>query len=428
MPEIAVQLEIRYLPLSTLTGYFLERNGKLHDLEAIAASIRRYGFRDPLAIDAALNEGRGGIVEGNGRLEALQWLQANGEAAPRWVVEVEGDWCVPVVVGGDSGTESEGLAYAIDHNLSTLLGSGLGLSDMVALYDRETLLTTLDDLALLPLTISEDDLPDLRLEPELQPVDEDCDLGAMGDSRSALGEVWQLGRHFLICGDSCDPQTLSRLQQAADVGSVDLLLTDPPYNVGYTGKTDEALTIENDSMESAQFEEFLIAAFTNADRLLRPGGVFYIWHADTMGSPFRRACTEAGWQLRQCLIWVKQSFVMGRQDYHWQHEPCLYGWKDGAGHLWNGDRSQSTVLEFDRPTRNAEHPTMKPVELLAYQIANSTRPGGVVLDPFLGSGSTLIACEERDRTCIGVELSPQYCDVILSRWEAFTGETAVRLA
>lgn len=426
------QLQIHYIPLSQLADRFLERNGKRHDIDAIAQSIQRYGFRDPLALDAKLNAGQGGIAEGNGRLEALLSLRDREASLPRFIAKLDQDWAVPVIVGGDSVSESEGMAYAIDHNLSTLLGSGLSAIDMASLYEQDILLEVVEGLEVKPLTLSEDDWLDLeeseRDTPDLSDLDEVDEPQPQVETRVQLGEIWQLGRHFLICGDSTDRETLGRLRRSAGIESVDLLLTDPPYNVAYVGKTSEALTIENDSMDTELFAEFLKSAFHAADQLMRPGAAFYIWHAETVGSAFRSACNETGWEIRQCLIWVKNAFVLGRQDYHWQHEPCLYGWKDGAAHLWNSDRSQSTVLEFNRPQRNGDHPTMKPVNLMAYLTQNSTKRGGWVLDPFSGSGSTLLACEETDRCCLAVELSPVYCDVILRRWEELTAQTAKRIA
>lgn len=201
-------------------------------------------------------------------------------------------------------------------------------------------------------------------------------------------------------------------------------LTDPPYNVAYEGKTKDALKIENDSMDDAEFRQFLRDAFVAADAVLKPGAVFYIWHADSEGYNFRGAARDAGWKVRQCLIWKKQTLVMGRQDYHWKHEPCLYGWKDGAAHLWASDRTQTTVLEFDRPSRNGEHPTMKPVALFEYQMLNNTKVGAVVLDSFGGSGTTMIAAEKNGRIARIMELDPRYCDVIVRRWQDFTGKLA----
>jgi site-specific DNA-methyltransferase (adenine-specific) len=209
-------------------------------------------------------------------------------------------------------------------------------------------------------------------------------------------------------------------------GRVNLYLTDPPYNVAYTGKTADALTIQNDKMDDESFRTFLHKAFKAADMVLLPGGVFYVWHADLEGFNFRGACRDVGWTVRECLIWSKNSMVLGRQDYQWKHEPCLYGWKEGAAHAWYSDRSQTTVLEFDKPVRNAAHPTMKPVDLFAYLIQNSSKEGDIVLDSFGGSGTTIIACEGLKRQACVMELDPAYCDVIIRRWQDATGQKAVR--
>lgn len=204
----------------------------------------------------------------------------------------------------------------------------------------------------------------------------------------------------------------------------DLLVTDPPYNVAYEGKTADALTIENDSMGDADFRDFLRKCYAAADSVMRPGASFYVWHADSEGFNFRGAAHDIGWQIRQCIVWVKNCMVLGRQDYQWRHEPCLYGWKEGAAHSWYSDRKQTTVLEFDKPRRNGEHPTMKPVDLIKYQVENSSAPGDIVLDLFGGSGTTLIACEMTGRINRSMELDPRYCDVIVRRWQLFTGKAA----
>lgn len=304
------------------------------------------------------------------------------------------------------------------------------------------------------------ELPELGIEglqvvePEPEEIVED-EPPALGEAPTRVkpGDVWQLGTHRLLCGDSTVPTDVAKLMGAE---TADLLLTDPPYNVDYTGKTKYALTIQNDRMEDGSFLDFLTGAFITANEYLKPGGVFYIWHADSEGYNFRTAAKNIGWQIRQCLIWNKNCFVLGRQDYQWKHEPCLYGWKDGAAHYFVDDRTQSTVFEdkgvdfkklkkeelvqllqnicaakvstsvidCERPSRSEEHPTMKPVKLLALQIRNSSRMGETVLDLFGGSGSTLIACEQLGRKARLVELDPKYCDVILDRWEKLTGGTA----
>lgn len=248
-----------------------------------------------------------------------------------------------------------------------------------------------------------------RTDPDAAPV-------ARQPYDSAKGEVYVLGQHRLICDDVATPETVDRLTQGT---KADLLLTDPPYNVAYEGKTEDGLTIANDDMDPASYRRFLATTFSAASRVMRPGASFYIWHADTFGFLVRAAARDAGFSIRQCLVLVKPSLVLGRSDYHWRHEPCLYGWKDGGGRTWNGGRCKSTVFEFERPMRSADHPTMKPVGLIAEQLENSTRKGGVVLDIFGGSGSTLIAAERSGRRAFLSEISPRYCDVIRRRWAEF---------
>ena len=256
--------------------------------------------------------------------------------------------------------------------------------------------------------------------PDVDAVDDGYDCDRDVEPRTKLGEMYQLGDHRLIVGDSTDPSTIARLMGG---DAADLLLTDPPYNVDYQGGT--GMKIQNDNMEDGEFLRFLGKLFSAADRALKPGGVFYVWHADSEGYNFRRACLDTGWKVRQCLVWKKNSLVLGRQDYQWIHEPCLYGWKDGAAHTWEGDRKQTTVLCFDRPVKSDLHPTMKPIPLFAYQIGNSTKPGEIVLDVCGGSGTTMIACEQLGRKCYMAELDPKYADRIIDRWEAFTGRRAV---
>jgi site-specific DNA-methyltransferase (adenine-specific) len=210
-----------------------------------------------------------------------------------------------------------------------------------------------------------------------------------------------------MCGDSTKQESYEKL---CGETKVDLYLTDPPYNVAYEGKTKDKLTIQNDKQTDDEFIEFLSQAFRSADTVLKMGGSFYIWHSDSEGLNFRLACIEAKWKLRQTLIWSKNSMVMGRQDYQWQHEPCLYGWKEGSSHSWYSDRKQTTI--------------MKPVSLMEYLVKNSSKQEDIILDSFLGSGSTLIACEKLNRLCYGIELDPKYCDVIVKRWENFTGKKA----
>ncbi|MFI8709957.1 site-specific DNA-methyltransferase [Bacillus sp. NPDC077411] len=237
------------------------------------------------------------------------------------------------------------------------------------------------------------------------------------------GDVWLLGSHRLMCGDSTNTENISILMN----GKVaDMVFTDPPYNVNYEGKTEDALTIANDQMDDESFYQFLYDAYTNMLQVTRPGAAIYVCHADSEGVNFRKALKDSGWLLKQCIIWAKNTFVMGRQDYHWQHEPILYGWKPGAAHTWNSDRKQTTVWEFDKPQRNGEHPTMKPVGIPAKAIQNSSHKGNIIFEPFGGSGSTLIAAEQLHRSCYIMEYDPRYCDVIIRRWEELTGKKAIK--
>lgn len=272
-------------------------------------------------------------------------------------------------------------------------------------------------------------------------------------TRCKMGDLWLLGEHRLLCGDSTKREDVERLMGGE---LADLLLTDPPYNVAYEGATKDKLTIANDNMDDASFLSFLSNVFINAVNAIRPGAAFYVWHADSKGWEFRSALKGAGLTLRETIIWVKNAIVLGRQDYQWRHEPCLYGWKDGAAHYFINDRKQSTVYEDagvdykklkkdellqlvkqmtdvstpntiiyeDKPTRNDVHPTMKPVKLMGRLIKNSSKQEQLVLDLFGGSGSTLIACEQLNRRCFSMEFDPKYCDAILDRWEKLTGKTA----
>lgn len=252
--------------------------------------------------------------------------------------------------------------------------------------------------------------------------DLDKTLNEIDEPITKPGDIWILGKNRLMCGDSTQKDNVLHLM---DKQEADMLLTDPPYNVDYEGKTVDALKIENDNMTSTEFYNFLLDSFRNMFEVTKCGSSVYVFHADTEGLNFRNAFNAVGFKLAQCLVWVKNTFVMGRQDYQWRHEPILYGWKEGAGHYFIDDRKQSTVLEFDKPSRNAEHPTMKPIDLLVYLIKNSSKENDLILDLFGGSGSTLIAAEQVKRRCYTMELDPKYCDVIVKRWELLTGEKAV---
>lgn len=238
------------------------------------------------------------------------------------------------------------------------------------------------------------------------------------------GDVWLLGNNRLMCGDcrlKSDITTLMNGMQA------DLIVTDPPYNVAYTGGTEDELTIQNDSMENDMFATFLRQVFGIMFACLKPGGSYYVFHADSEGENFRASLRKAGFKIAQCCVWVKNSMVMGRQDYQWQHEPCLYGWKPGASHKWYSDRKQTTTWFFDKPQRNSIHPTMKPIALMAYPICNSSAHGDIVLDIFSGSGSTLMACQQVDRICHAMEIDPKYVVGTIHRFKAMFPEQPVKL-
>lgn len=253
---------------------------------------------------------------------------------------------------------------------------------------------------------------DFDLEEELKEIEKPI---------SKLGDIWILGKHRLMCGDSTQKEDVMHLMNNQEA---DMILTDPPYNVNYEGGTKEKLTIKNDNMEDTLFYDFLIDAFKNMYDSIKSGGSIYVFHADTEALNFRNAFKTVGFKLAQCLVWVKNKFVMGRQDYQWKHEPILYGWKGGKAHYFIDSRNQTTVLEFDKPIKNEEHPTMKPIDLLVYLIKNSSKEKELILDLFGGSGSTLIAAEQTNRKCYTMELEPKYCDVIIRRWENLTGQKA----
>ena len=382
--------KVQEVAVNELVPY--EKNAKLHgedQIEKLKASILEFGFLTPCLIDKKKN-----IIAGHGRVMAAKALGM--ETVP----------CVFI----EGLSEAQRKAYILADNRLGELGE----------WDMELVTSELEELRDMDFNI---DLTGFEL-PEMQDLDDiiEDEVPENVASRCKLGDIWVLGDHRLICGDSTKEQTITELMGGE---RADLLLTDPPYNVDYEGKTKDRLKIKNDKMANDSFRQFLCDAFKVCDSAMRAGAVFYIWHADSEGYNFRGACFDTGWQVRECLIWNKNSMVLGRQDYQWKHEPCLYGWKDGASHLWASDRKQTTVLNFDRPTVSELHPTMKPIALFAYQLTNNTHEGDCVLDTFGGSGTTLIACEQTKRKCMMCELDPHYCDVIIQRWENLTGKKAV---
>jgi len=390
-------MQIKEVAVDKLIPY--AKNSRTHSPEQvgqIAASIKEFGFRNPILVDNLT------LIAGHGRLLAAQKLGLDK---------------VPTIDCSDM-TESQKKAYIIADNKLAL---NAGWDTAMLTIEMKELQEEGFDLELLGF---DDKELNALLEPEVVQglTDEDAVPETPKEATTKLGDVYILGKHRLMCGDST---SITDMEKLVNGQPVDMCLTDPPYNVAYEGGTKEKLTIQNDSMEDSEFRQFLRDAFVAADTVMKAGAVFYIWHADSEGYNFRGACHDTGWKVRQCLIWKKSSLVMGRQDYHWIHEPCLYGWKEGASHLWSADRKQTTILEFNKPTRNGEHPTMKPVELFEYQMLNNTKGGDIVLDSFGGSGTTLIAAEKHGRYARIMELDPKYCDVIVKRWEDFTGEKAV---
>lgn len=409
---------ITMLDIDALTPY--ESNPRHNDeaVDPVARSIEEYGFKVPMVISRD-----GTIVTGHTRYKAAKKLGLEK---------------VPCIIADDLTDEQLRAFRIIDNKTAE-----------IATWDLDLLQVELDGL---DLDLEGWGLDELTVM-EIQEAEE-VDTPEAPTPRTKRGEIWTLGDHRLMCGDATDWDDIDAL---LDGTPVDLLLTDPPYGVEYVGKTKDALTIENDARDKEALADLLRGSFANCEQVMRPGAVFYVFHADSNGLLFRAALDELGLEVRQCLVWVKNVMVMGRQDYQWQHEPVLYGWKGGAGHDWFADRRQTTVLDdavdlekmtkaemldilkgligddapgsvlrFDRPTRSTDHPTAKPVPLIGYLMGNSSSRGGVVLDPFGGGGSTLMAAEQLRRRSYTMELDPHYCDVIIERWETFTGKTAKR--
>ena len=384
-------MDIINIALKDLKPY--ENNPRKNDdaVKYVAESIKEFGFKVPIVIDK-----NNVIVAGHTRYKAAKKLKMSE---------------VPCIIADDLTDEQIKAFRLADNKVAEK-----------AEWDFDLLNTELDDIIDLDMELFgfEDALQDDAEEA----VEDEFEVELPPEPKSKLGDIYQLGNNRLMCGDSTVLEDVEKLMGGEQA---DMLLTDPPYNVNYEGKTKDKLKIKNDKMDNDNFRQFLTDAFSNADMVMKPGAVFYIWHADSEGYNFRGACFDAGWTVRQCLIWNKNSMVMGRQDYQWKHEPCLYGWKEGAGHLWASDRKQTTVINFDKPTRNDMHPTMKPIPLFDYQIKNNTKGGDVVLDLFGGSGTTIMACEQNGRRGYSMEYDPRYVDVIVDRWEKFTGAKAVLL-
>ena len=364
------------------------RNARTHSesqIAQIAASIKEFGFLSPILI-AEDNT----ILAGHGRLAAARKL---------------GLTKVPCVKESHL-TETQRRAYIIADNKLSL---NAGWDEDILAIELSELQGTDFDLDLLGFDESE---LDSIFEDDKEVEDDDFDVEEELNKPcfSKAGDIWTLGRHRLICGDSTKEETYKSLMEDK---KANLVVTDPPYNVNYEGSAGK---IKNDNMNTDKFYNFLLDAFSNMEKVMADDASIYVFHADTEGLNFRKAFNDAGFYLSGCCIWKKPSLVLGRSPYQWQHEPCLYGWKKKGKHQWYSGRKETTIWEFEKPKKNAEHPTMKPVALLAYPITNSSMSNTLILDPFGGSGSTLIACEQTDRSCYTIELDEKFCDVIVKRY------------
>ena len=441
-------VELREVEIAALRPY--DRNAKQHSkeqVEKISRSIQELGFVSPCLIDKELN-----VIAGHGRIMAAKAI---------------GMTAVPCVFI-EGLTEAQRRAYIIADNRLTELGE----------WDMDMLQQELADLADCDFDISITGFDtDLQFDDSMAQIKEDSWTGeevtVAEEPKSQLGDIYQLGNHRLMCGDSTDADMVAALMNGEQA---DLIVTDPPYNIGLGSEDSGAAQsndemaqrrkhqedgsfLLNDNLEEKEFIEFLAKAMTNGKNALKEGGAFYVWYATRTTEQFLQGMKEAGMEIKQILIWVKSHFTLGRQDYQWQHEPCLYGWKEGAGHYFINNRKQTTVIEEQapdisklkktemqelleemlsednpkdiireaKPNASELHPTMKPLKLIARQIRNSSQPGEKVLDLFGGSGTTLIACEQMDRKCFMMEYDPHYADVIVARWEKMTGLKALKV-
>lgn len=364
------------------------RNARTHSeaqVSQIAASIREFGFLSPILV-AEDNT----ILAGHGRLAAA--LKLGLKKVP----------CVKE----NHLTETQKRAYIIaDNKLSLNAGwdnelLAVELSELEG-ADFNLDLLGFDEAELSSIFDADKDVSDDDFDVEKE-LEEPC--------FSKTGDIWTLGKHRVICGDATKLETYKTLLENT---KVNLVVTDPPYNVNYEGSAGK---IKNDNMEDDKFYQFLFNSFVNMEQAMADDASIYVFHADTEGLNFRKAFQDAGFYLSGCCIWKKPSLVLGRSPYQWQHEPCLYGWKKKGKHKWYAGRKETSVWEFEKPKKNADHPTMKPIALLAYPIKNSSMTNSLVLDPFAGSGSTLIACEQTGRICYAIELDEKYCDVIVKRY------------
>ena len=417
-------MEIREIRVNELVPY--ENNPRFNDaaVEAVANSIKEFGFKVPIVADK-----NNVIIAGHTRLLAAKQLGLEK---------------VPVIFADDLTEEQVKAVRLADNKVGE-----------IATWDYAKLNEELKELEGLEIDMSEFGF-DLEELDNYEPTDDDFDVDQVVQDivvpNTKRGEIYQLGAHRLMCGDSTNEQDVDKLTEGAEA---DLLFTDPPYNVNVSNS--QGMQIENDDMNDADFFDFINKAFEQAAKHLKDGGAYYVWHAHSTDETFKQALRNNGFSLRQTLIWVKNMFTLGRSDYKWMHEPCLYGWKEGAAHYFCEEFNHPTILEDkeaienmtkeelialiekvkeetptsiireNKPTKNDLHPTMKPVPMCGRMIKHSTKPHERVLDLFGGSGSTLIACEEINRQCYMMEYDPKYCDAIIQRWETLTGQKAVKI-
>jgi DNA modification methylase len=417
---------LEMVPLSSLKA--ARRNPKLHS-PGISASIERFGYVEPMVLD----ERTGRLVAGHGRREALERQRKNGAKPPAGVEVVDGEWSVPVLRGWSSRSDEEAEAYLVASNRLTELG-GWSDTDLAAMLADLRKTHSLDGVG-----FSDEDVEALiekvSREQRGSPPDEPAEVPDAKDCWVKEGETYALGKHRLACGDSA--KVLGAL--CGDVRPV-AMWTDPPYGVSVVGGARETpasrrggKVVRNDG--AGEFAAVVQAVFRAADSVLAPGASIYIAHpAGARALDFMRMTVEAGWTIKQTLVWVKDSFVLGRSDYHYKHEPIIYAAKPGAvgrhgrgGAWWHGDNKQTSVFEFPRPKASEDHPTMKPIGLVAAMLSNSCPVGGAVLEPFSGSGTTLMACDSLGMVCYACELDPRYAQSSIDRWQRHTGEKARRL-
>ena len=387
--------EFQLVDINKLVPY--ANNARTHNKEQILklrSSLREFGFVNPVIIDREYN-----VLAGHGRIMAAK---------------EEGIAEVPCVYA-DHLTEAQKKAYILADNRMALDAG----------WDEELLSVEMQELQELGFDLSmtgfdEKELTDLlSVDADGEAKEDDFDLSTALEKAAFVqrGDIWTVGRHKLMCGDATSAEDVSALMGDT---KANLILTDPPYGVSF--KSSSGLTIQNDSMKNEEFYTFLLSSFQRMAEHLEKGGSAYVFHADTEGLNFRKAFIDAGFHLAGCCIWVKDSLVLGRSDYQWQHEPVLYGFMQNGKHHWYSDRKQTTIWHFDKPKHNANHPTSKPLDLLGYPIGNSTQENGVVMDTFGGSGSTLMACEQMNRICCMMELDEKYASVILRRYVEDTGD------